>query len=234
MMANSDPHTVKAFDEDVEEIRAVVAEMGGLTELAISKATQALITNDDVAAAQIIAADAQIDKMSEEVERLCVRLIALRAPMADDLREILASFKIGILVERMGDCARRIAEQVPRTRGFAHRGPLRILENMASESTVMVRTALDGFVTQNPGMVQEVCAREDTIDALQQSLFDELLELMSDTPSSITAGTCLLLASQKLERIGDHATSIARVVYFSSTGEHMPESRYPRARSEAV
>ena len=222
-MANSDPHTVKAFDEDIEQIRALVAEMGGLTEEAISNAIDALVAGNDVAAAQVVANDRRIDRLAEEVERHCVRLIALRAPMADDLREILAAFKIGILVERMGDCARSIAEQVPKTKTFSHRSPISLLRNMSAEAAAMVHGSLDSFVKQNAVLAQDVCARDDSVDILHDDLFRELLDVMSADPTSITAATCMMLVSQKLERIGDHATAIARVVYYSSTGTHMDD-----------
>ena len=233
-MANSDPHTVKAFDEDVERIRALVAEMGGLTEVAIGNALDALIAHDELSAAKVVANDTRIDLLAEEVERHCVRLIALRAPMADDLREVLAAFKIGILVERMGDCARSIAEQVPKTRSFSQRSPISLLQNMASEAAGMVRASLDAFVKQDSALAEDVCARDDAVDILHDDLFRELLDLMSANPTTITAATGLLLVSQKLERIGDHATNIARVVYYSSTGMHMSESGPRVAMRRAV
>jgi len=217
-----DPHTVKAFDEDLEKIRALVAEMGGLAEQAIYRADEALMHHDEIAGASIIAGDTKIDQISEEVERQCVRLIALRAPMADDLREILSAFKIAIIVERMGDCARSIAEQVPMVRGFGRRYPEKLLHGMSIAAAEMVRTALDAFVKQDPAIALRVYERDEAVETLHDQLFRDLIEAMSDMPSTITASTCLLLASHKLHRIGAHAINIARVVHFSTTGTSMP------------
>lgn len=228
-MASADPHTVKAFDDDLERIRAEIAEMGGLTEAAIAGAIEALARHDELSATLIVAGDTRIDQMASEVERQCVRLIALRSPMADDLREVLAAFKIAILVERMGDCARSIAEQVPLIKGFERRLPLRLLEDMSKAAAEMVRLALDAFVKKDPAIAGQVCDSDDVVDALHDQLFRELLDIMSENPSKIGSATGLLLASQKLERIGDHASNIARVIFFWITGDHMPARPQQRA-----
>lgn len=230
-MVNSDPHTVKAFDEDIEQIRALVAEMGGLAEVAIGEAAKALVAHDEVSASRIIVNDARIHQLAAEVEQQCVRLIALRAPMADDLREILAAFKIGILVERIGACARSVAEQVPKTKNFTYRTPIRILQNISSEAAGMTRTALDAFVKQDAAIAEDICARDGAVGLLHDDIFQEIVEIMSNDQGSITACSCILLAAQKLERIGDHATNVARLVYYCSTGMHKPEqSRFGTGR----
>lgn len=230
-MANVDPHTVKAFDDDLEQIRALVAEIGGRAEMALRDATEALLSNDDVTAAHVITGDAKIDAVSQAIERECIRLIALRAPMADDLRQVLAAFKIAVLIERMGDCARSIAEQVPKVHGFSRRPPLLILRTMSAAVADMVRAALDAFLADDAAAAEILSRSDDEVDMLHDELFRELLDVMTDQPSLITASTCLLLASKRLERIGDHATGIARVVHFSATGTHMPQ---PRSRYAAA
>ncbi len=225
-MAGVDPHTVKAFDDDLEQIRALVAELGGRAEAAVRDAANALLSGDEATAARVVASDVRIDALSEEIERGCIRLIALRAPMADDLRQVLAAFKIGVLIERMGDCARGVAEQVPKLQTFARRSPLLILKSMSTSVGEMVRCAMDAFVAQDVEAARLVCRSDDEVDALHDQLFRELVEVMGEHPSSISPGASLLLASKKLERIGDHATTIARVVHFSVTGEQLPPMRY--------
>ena len=227
-MASVDPHTVKQFDDDLEQIRALVAELGGRAEAALRDATSALLNGDEATAARVVASDARIDEISGEIERDCIRLIALRAPMADDLRQVLAAFKIAVLIERMGDCARGVAEQVPKVQSFARRSPLLILKSMSTAVGEMVRSAMDAFVAQDIEAARQVCQSDDEVDALHDQLFRELLEIMGEYPSSISPGACLLLASKKLERIGDHATTIARVVHFSVTGDQLPPVRYRR------
>lgn len=232
-MASVDPHTVKAFDDDLEQIRALVAQLGGLAEAAVGDATTALLSGDELTAARVIAGDSKLDTISEEVERDCVKLIALRAPMADDLRQVLAAFKIAVLIERMGDCARSVAEQVPRVQGFARRSPLLIIRSMSTTVAEMVRASLDAFIAQDADAAEAVGRSDDDVDALHDQLFRELLEIMSENPASISPSTCLLLASKKLERIGDHATSISRVVHYSITGIQLPHAPSRRHAEEA-
>lgn len=220
-MTKSSPHTIKAFDDDLEQIRALLAEMGGRAEYGINGAMQALTQRDELSAAHIVTDDVKIDRMADEIERQCIRLIALRAPMADDLRTVLAAFKIAILVERVGDCARSIAEQVPRLRGFDRRLPFLLLGNMTEAATRMVHSALNAFVQQDSSLARQVCDETRAVDAYHDQLFRELLDTMSENPTKIGPATCLLLVSQKLERISDHASNIARVVFYSVTGDHM-------------
>ena len=105
-------HTVKAFDEDITRLRGIIAEMGGLAEVSIQEAMQALVSGDEELARQVVERDAKLDKLESEVDELAVRVIALRAPMADDLREVIAALKIGGVVERIGDHATNVAEMV--------------------------------------------------------------------------------------------------------------------------
>lgn len=220
-MATADPHTVKAFDEDLEEIRALVAQMGGMVELAISRAFRAMADHDEATAARIAAEDEAIDRLSQEVERQCVRIVALRAPMADDLREVLAAFKQATIIERMGDCARGIAAQVPLVRGIRSRRSRAILERMSEKARDMVRLSLDCAVQRNADAARPLCAPDDLLASLHDELLGELLDIMIEEPSSITASTCLLLASQKLVRLGEHSANLARLVCFALAGADM-------------
>ncbi|MBV9840312.1 MAG: phosphate signaling complex protein PhoU [Sphingomonadaceae bacterium] len=222
-MANSYGHTVKAFDEDLTQLRGLVAEMGGRAENAISGSIEALVRRDLEGAAGIVQEDRRIDEINAEIERHVVRLIALRAPLADDLREVLAALKIGGLIERMGDYAKNIAKRVPLIAEAANVEPLSILPPMASVVSNMVHDALDAFAARDPVTAQQVCETDRTVDDFYDSMFRALLTHMMENPTTITSATHLLFVAKNLERIGDHATNVAEMVYFAATGEQLGE-----------
>ena len=227
-MPRSEPHTLKAFDEDLEHINVLVAQLGGLAEASIRDAAEALLFGDHASAARIFAGDARIDELGEEIESLCARLIALRAPLADDLREVLAAFKIAVLIDRIGDCARSIAEHAPATSGSIREPQLRILRGMAKAVSELMSRALDAFVTRNASVCEAIWAADRVVDDCHARLLAQLMALMEEDPKAVGPATALLMASLKLERIGDHAVNIARVVYHSATG-----ARFRTARSQA-
>jgi phosphate transport system protein len=205
------PHTVKAFDEDLETIRALIALMGEAVEEALIGAVKALIDHDERAAACVVAGDIRIDRLADEVERRCVCLIALRAPIAGDLHEVLAAFKIGVIVERVGDCARTVAEQVPRVGRFKSRSAMKLLKALSDTARGCVGLALDDFVRGNVGAAETLPRSLEEAAHLQDELTRDLLDSMAELPATITSSTCLLLASQKLVRAGEHAANVARV-----------------------
>ncbi len=215
-------HTIKAFDDELGQLRANISQMGGLAEAAIRESMLALTQRNHEAAAQIIVRDAQIDALEAEVERAVVNIIALRAPMADDLREIIAALKIAGAVERIGDYARNIAKRVP---SFASSRiePLSLLPEMGRIAGEMVKNVLDAFAARDPDKAIEVCERDRAVDDFYNSIFRALLTFMMENPHNITAATHLLFIAKNLERIGDHATNIAEMVYFAATGERMAE-----------
>jgi phosphate transport system protein len=216
-------HTIKAFDEDLAEMRALVAEMGGLAEAAIDDAVRALIRRDLDAAARIVEEDRRIDAMEAELERQTIRLIALRAPLADDLREVLAALKIANVIERIGDYAKNIAKRVPLLQDVRDIDPMAILPPMGRAVSEMVHDVLDAYAARDSAAAVEVCQRDRRVDDLYNSLFRALLTYMMENPTNIGASTHLLFIAKNLERIGDHATNIAEMIYFAATGEQMVE-----------
>ncbi|QAY77229.1 phosphate signaling complex protein PhoU [Sphingosinicella sp. BN140058] len=216
-------HTIKAFDQDLNQLRANIAEMGGLAEAAIADSMRALVRRDPDAAATVIANDAKLDVLEVEVERLAVQIIALRAPMADDLREVVAALKIAGLVERIGDYAKNIAKRVHAIEGSSELRPLSLLPEMARITGEMVHMVLDAFVQRDAKKAVEVCERDRAVDDFYNSLFRTLLTFMMEDPQNITAATHLLFVAKNLERIGDHATNVAEMVYFAATGTHLGE-----------
>jgi len=216
-------HTVKAFDEDLSELRAIVSEMGGRAETAIEMAMTALQHRDVNGASKVIEADRRIDELEAEIDRLVVRLIALRAPMADDLLEVLAAMKISGLVERIGDYAKNIAKRVPVIAETRDIEAVSLLPAMGKAVSAMVRDVLDAFAARDAAAAAEVHARDREIDNFYNSLFRTLLTHMMENPHTITACTHLLFIGKNLERIGDHATNIAEMIYFAATGEQLGE-----------
>ena len=216
-------HTVKAFDRDLDELRMLVAEMGGLAEAAIENSISALMRRDLDSAAHIVEADARIDALEAELERRVLRLFALRAPLADDLREVLAALKISGVVERIGDYAKNIAKRVPLLHDAREIKPIAILPAMAAAVSEMVHDVLDAFAARNAEAALEVCRRDSKVDDLYNSLFRALLTYMMENPGNIGASTHLLFIAKNLERIGDHATNAAEMVYFAATGEQLTE-----------
>ena len=222
-MATITGHTVKAFDDDLKELRALVSEMGGRAEAAVTDAIEALVRRDLDAAARIVEEDKRIDALEAEIERQVVRLIALRAPMADDLREVLAALKISGVVERMGDYAKNIAKRVTVLQDARGIEPLSILPAMGRIVSEMVHSVLDAFAARDADAAVRVCERDRAVDDFYNSIFRTLLTHMMENPHTITASAHLLFVAKNLERIGDHATNVAEMVYFAVTGRVMAE-----------
>ena len=217
-------HTVKAFDEDITRLRGLIAEMGGLAELAIGNAMKALIGGDAALAKEVIEGDAKLDALETEVDALAIRTIALRAPMADDLREIIAALKIGGVVERIGDYAKNIAKRAGHIEGRAKFEPLTLLPAMADIAAAMVHDVLTAFAARDPVLALEVIERDDKVDAFYDSIFRNLVSHMVENPATIGTAAQLLFVARNLERIGDHATNVAEMVHFAALGTY-PDDR---------
>ena len=223
MQQASSGHTIKAFDEDIERLRALISQMGGLAEHAIGEAMRCLVQRDVEGAAKVILDDKKLDALEVEAERRAVQLIALRAPMAGDLRDVVAALKISGVVERIGDYAKNIAKRVPLLENAGKIEPLSLLPEMARIATAMVHDVLDAFVERDPETAYRVCERDDAVDDFYDSIFRTLLTHMMENPHTIGQATHLLFVAKNLERVGDHATNIAEMVYYASTGHHMAE-----------
>ncbi len=220
-MAELSAHTVKSFDDDLNQLRSLVSQMGGLCEAQINGAIEALIARDPENASAVVATDARIDALEAEAERLAVTMIALRAPMANDLREIVAALKISSVLERIGDYAKNIAKRASSLSATSPIEPVVIIPQMARVVVEMIRDALDAFVDRDAAKAMAVNERDATVDDFYSSLFRSLLTFMMENPQHITPSTHLLFIAKNLERIGDHATNVAEMVYFSATGEHL-------------
>ncbi|QQN74139.1 phosphate signaling complex protein PhoU [Croceicoccus sp. YJ47] len=216
-------HTVKAFEEDITRLRGLIAEMGGLSELSVQEALDAMVNGDEDLAEKVVKRDKEIDALETEVDRLAVRIIALRAPMADDLREVIAALKIAGVVERIGDYAKNIAKRVGKIEGRRHFEPLTLLPAMGEVATEMVHDVLTAYAARDPVLAREVIAMDEKVDAFYDSIFRNLVTHMVENPATISSAAQLLFVARNIERVGDHATNVAEMVHFAATGDYPPD-----------
>ncbi|MBB5710548.1 phosphate signaling complex protein PhoU [Sphingomonas xinjiangensis] len=224
-MATGHEHTVKAFDQDISQLRALISQMGGLAEQAIHDAMKALSRGDTALAKEVRKKDKQIDAIEAELEKLIVRVIALRAPMADDLREVIAALKIAAVIERIGDYAKNIAKRVPmiHTEGEDRIEAISILPAMAQLASDMVHDVLDAFSARDAEAAARICERDNALDDFYDSIFRTLVTFMVENPRTVSQVAHLLFVAKNLERIGDHATNVAEMVYFAATGRYLAD-----------
>ncbi len=216
-------HTVKAFDNEITQLRGLIAEMGGLAEASIAKAIEALVRHDEELGQKVVADDAKLDALEAEVDQLAVRIIALRAPMADDLRDVIAALKISGVVERIGDYAKNIARRVGEIDRQKNFEPLTLIPAMADIAQGMVRDVLNAFAARDQHMAVNVIERDEKLDNFYNSIFRNLVAHMMENPSTISSAAQLLFVARNLERIGDHATNVAEMVYYAETGAYLAD-----------
>jgi phosphate transport system protein len=202
------------FAEELDELKQRLLFMGGLAEERVRLAMRALVERDQSLVAEIIGGDQTINVMQLEIDDRCFKLLALYQPMAIDLRAIVAAVKINSDLERVGDLAVNIAEAADRYVSHPPVKALIDLPRMGALAQLMLRQALDAFVSQDIRAAQEVLKQDDVLDALKNQIFRELLTYMLGDTRTIEPGIDLILISRHLERIGDHATNIAEDVIF--------------------
>jgi phosphate transport system protein len=219
-------HTIKAFDSDLQELARKVAEMGGLAERQIADAVAALAKRDTAQAERVIVLDANIDALQREIEEKCVLTIARRQPMAVDLREVVGALRVSNDLERIGDLAKNIAKRVVVLDGeFRPAKVIRGVEHMTDLVLAQLKQVLDSYVRRDVAMALEVWRNDEAVDAVNNSLFRELLTYMMEDPRNITFCTHLLFCAKNIERMGDHATNIAESVHFMVEGRPLSDER---------
>ena len=216
-------HTVKAFDADITKLRGLIVEMGGLAELSMVEAMEALVKGNMDLAARVIERDKRIDSLEAEIDRLAVRTIALRAPMANDLREVIAALKIAGVVERIGDYSKNIAKSAGKIEGRQRFEPLTLIPAMADVAREMVHDVMTAYAARDPVLAQQVVERDEKVDAFYESLFRNLVTHMMENPATISTAAQLLFVARNIERIGDHATNVAEMVYYAATGTYLTD-----------
>jgi phosphate transport system protein len=221
-------HTVKSFDEQLQALATLVAQMGGLTEAQLAAAIEAIARRDSQAAESAVAGDSRIDALQTEIEERAVKLLALRQPMAVDLRDTLAAIKIASELERIGDLAKNIAK---RALVLNREPPIRLTQSLARMGRAaqgQLKQVLDSFSNRNAEEAEGVWRRDGEIDEIYNSLFRELLTYMMEDPRTIGLCTHLLFVAKNIERSGDHCTNIAEVVYHMVRAGHLAATR-PKA-----
>ncbi len=227
----NEPHIARAFDRDLEAIQALVMKMGGLVEAALSDAVTALEMRDDALAEQVRAGDAAIDALEEQVNAECARVIAIRAPTAHDLRIVLSVMKIASSLERCGDYAKNLAKRVVVLGALSPvAGASGSIRRMARLVSVSLKNALDAFIARDAGLAEEVRQQDQDVDQMYSALFREFLTHMMEDPRNITACMHLHFIAKNIERVGDHATTIAEQVIYLATG-NMPEGNRPKGEA---
>ena len=219
-------HTVKSYDKELDTLERRIAEMGGIAEKMVIEAMDALANADATLAQQVITTDSRLDALQREIEDLAVMTIALRQPVAIDLRELIGAIRVTGDLERIGDLAKNIAKRAVKISGEA-RVPRAIvgLRHMNEVATELLKDVLDAYAQRDVERARDVWARDVDLDALEDSIFRDLLTHMMEDPRNISFCAHLLFCSKNIERIGDHATNIAETVVYVATGETLPAER---------
>ena len=220
-------HTVKSFQEELEKLSTGIAQMGGLTEAQLSAALEAVQRRDNQLAERTVREDIRIDDLETQIETQAVRVIALRQPMASDLREAIASIKISNDLERIGDLAKNIAKRAT-VIGSDFNIENRLIQSIVRMGRLaqgQLKTVLDSYSNRDAQAAMDVWQKDEEIDEMYNSIFRELLTYMMEDPRTIGASTHLLFMAKNLERIGDHTTNVAETVRYLITGERVVDDR---------
>ena len=215
-------HTVKAYGDELDQLTAEVARMGGLAEAQVADAIESVARRDVALGRAVIERDHKLDALHREIEKKAIRLIALRQPVASDLRKTLSAMKLAVDLERTGDLAKNIAK---RGLVLAEGEPMQVLtrsiERMGKLVSMRLRDVLDAYAAAEIDRAVAVWNTDDEVDEHYNALFRELLTYMMGDPRTITACTHLLFMAKNLERIGDHATNVAETIHYEITGDEM-------------
>jgi phosphate transport system protein len=218
-------HTVKSFDDELKGLVEVVERMANLAEVQLQAAIQALVRRDGEIGNRIVHGDARIDDLEQQVSALTVRLLALRQPMAGDLRDIVSALKISSDLERIGDYSANIGKRVI---ALSQTAPFRLpagIPRMGWLVQNILHEVMDAYAARDAAKALAAWHKDEEIDETYSGLFRELLTHMMEDPRNISACTHLLFIAKNIERIGDHATNIAEIVYYMVRGEPLDAVR---------
>ncbi|MGH7045449.1 MAG: phosphate signaling complex protein PhoU [Stellaceae bacterium] len=221
----SSEHIIKSYDEELRRLSNTITEMGGLAESQLAAAIEAVVTRDSALAASVVEGDAQVDQLQRDLDNLALRLLALRQPMARDLREIFAALKIASDLERICDYAANVAKRSIALSQSPPVQPVHALPRMAHLAQLLVKEVIDAYVARDADKAYAVWMRDEELDEMYASLFRELLTYMMEDPRNISAATHLLFMAKNIERIGDHATNIAEDLYYLVHGTPLTQNR---------
>ena len=218
-------HLVKSFDQELKRLRDMLTEMGGIVESQVALAAEAIMNRDAAAATKAVEEDPKVDALEREIEQFVIRMLALRQPMAGDLRHVVAALKITGDLERIGDYAANVAKRSIVLGQFTLPYSLAGLAHMAHLVQEQLKSIIDALGANDTDKAVEVWRSDRVVDDIYNALFRELITYMMEDPRNITPCTHLLFIAKNLERIGDHATNIAETVYYAVKGEVLPDAR---------
>jgi phosphate transport system protein len=224
-MSEAPQHLVKSYDQELARLRNLLSEMGGMVENQVALASEAIMTRDSGAATRAVEQDPQVDALEREVEQFVIRMLALRQPMAGDLRQIVAALKITGDLERIGDYAANVAKRSIVLDQFPLPYSLAGLGHMLRMVQESLKGTIDAVGENDAARALEIWRSDQVIDDIYNAIFRELITYMMEDPRNITPCTHLLFIAKNLERIGDHATNIAETVYYAVKGETLAEAR---------
>lgn len=226
-------HIVKSYDEELHHLNDVVARMGGLAEKQLTDAVEAVIKRDADLASRTVESDTRVDALERDIDDFVIRILALRQPMAGDLREIVAALKISSDLERIGDYAANVAKRAIALTQSPVVRPVGAVPRMSRMALMLIKDVIDSYVERDAEKAVRVWEGDEELDEMYTSLFRELLTYMMEDPRNITASTHLLFIAKNIERIGDHATNIAENVYFLVHGTSLPGAR-PKGDTSSI
>lgn len=224
-MSEGSQHLVKSYDNELKKLRDMLTEMGGIVENQVALAAEAIMNRDTAAATRAVEEDPRVDALEREIEQFVIRLLALRQPMAEDLRRIVAGLKITGDLERIGDYAANVAKRSIVLGQYALPYSLAGLGHMAHMVQDQLKTIIDALGASDSAKAVEVWRSDRVVDDIYNALFREVITYMMEDPRNITPCAHLLFIAKNLERIGDHATNIAETVYYAVEGEALPDAR---------
>ena len=231
-MSDATEHLVKSYDIELKRLRDMLIEMGGIVESQVASAADAIMNRDGEAAMRAVEADPKVDALEREVEQFVIRMLALRQPMASDLRRVVAALKVTGDLERIGDYAANVAKRSIVLGQYNLPYSLTGLAHMATLVQDQLKSIIDALGAGDSAKAIEVWRSDQIVDDIYNALFRELITYMMEDPRNITPCTHLLFIAKNLERIGDHTTNIAETIYYSVEGEVIPDDR-PKGNTSA-
>jgi phosphate transport system protein len=227
-----EPHLMKSFDQDLRRLRDMTVEMGGIVENQVALAAVAILDRDSTAASRVVEEDPRVDALERDVEQFVIRMLALRQPVASDLRQAVAALKMTVDLERIGDYAANVAKRSIVLSQFTLPYSLAGLGHMARLVQENLKLTIDAIGENDDDKAMQVWRSDLMVDDIYTVIFRELITYMMEDPRNITPCTHLMFVAKNLERIGDHATNIAETIYYAVKGESLPDAR-PKGDSSA-
>ncbi|GAA5265321.1 MAG: phosphate signaling complex protein PhoU [Acidiphilium sp.] len=224
-MPEDSKHILTSFETDLARLRDMIAAMGGMVESALSDAVRALLSRDAELAARVVEQDQKVDAEERVIEQFAIRILALRQPVADDLRHVVAALKTTTDLERIGDYAANVAKRTIVLNQVTPTYPLASLAQISRLVQENLKLTIDAFSESDATKATTVWRADQMIDDLYTTIFRELITYMMEDPRNISPCTHLLFIAKNLERIGDHATNMAELTFYATTGKSLPDIR---------